>query len=123
MAELRDHSLEELVEQVQALPALATDDQVRSVARLGARCTIEISDSLRQLSGVMHGAKASLVGRMDTMGGHLQELESAISEASEKASEQTESLVTWTKVLAACTAMYTLITAGLLIASVLSLPG
>jgi hypothetical protein len=47
---LRNESIEQVLERVQALTSVASQDQVQSVMALLARCTIESSKNLRETS-------------------------------------------------------------------------
>ena len=111
--DLRKQSIEELVNNVQQLSAVASKPQVQSVAAVAARCVIELSDSMRETAGTIFQMKKTLATDLPTL---TKELKAAASEAS----QQTAALVRWTKVLVFATITYVVITAGLLIAAILS---
>ena len=102
---LKDQPIEDVLNQVQGFAAMASESQVRSMAALLARCTIEVAASLGQVWGGLFDVKKALVN------------------ASVESAQQTAALVRWTKVLAWMTGAYTIITGGLLIVGFLSLRG
>ncbi len=61
---LQSVPIEDLVNQVQALAAVASEPQVRSVAALAARCTIELVGSVGQLWAGLFDVKKSLAERL-----------------------------------------------------------
>jgi len=103
--------IEELLNQVQALAAVASDGQVRSVLAVVARCTIEVSEKLAQFSDNISQAQKIL-------GARLSELNSNLEKSSTETLSQTAALVQWTKVLVFVTAAYTLITCGILLVTI-----
>jgi hypothetical protein len=116
--DLRKESIEDLVNKVQALASVASQGQVQSLAALAGRLTIEVSESLRDLSGNLFTAKRQMVERMDLLTAELKTLNVGLQQSSEHAEEQTKALVLWTKVLVGVTAAYTLITGGLLFVAI-----
>ena len=110
--DLRSRPLEDLVNNVQQLTAVASRPQVQSVAALAARCVIELSDSLGQTSGAIFQTKKTLAI-------HLPALTEGLKTASAEASRQTAALVRWTKVLVFVTLAYVLMTGGLLLVAIL----
>ena len=112
--DLRNESIEGLVNNVQALSAVASQGQVQSLAALAGRLTIEVSDSLRDLSGNVFIAKKQGIERMDLLTAELKILNLGLKESSTQAEQLTKGLVFWTKVLVFVTAAYTLLTGGLL---------
>lgn len=99
---LREQPIEDVLEQVQGLQAVADKSAVQSVGALVARCTIEVAGSLGNVWAGLHDVKKTL------------------SQASAEASAQTAALVRWTKVLVIVTIAYTMITGGLLLVAILS---
>jgi hypothetical protein len=99
--DLRSQSIERVLSEVQGLSAVGTDLQVRSIMALIARCAVEVGDRLAQLSMELDRSRAEM------------------ARASETSSRHTAALVQWTKVLAVMTGLYTLLTLGLLVASIL----
>jgi hypothetical protein len=112
--DLRKESIEGLVNNVQALQAVASQGQVQSLAALAGRLTIEVSDSLKGLSGNLFVAKKQVVERMDLLTAELKVLNLGLQKSSAQAEKLTQGLVFWTKVLVYVTAAYTIITGGLL---------
>lgn len=113
--DLRKESIEDLVNNVQALASVASQGQVQSLAALAGRLAIEISDSLSGLSGNVFTAKKQMVDRMDLLTGELKVLNLGLKESSVQAEKHTKALALWTKVLVGVTAAYTVITGGLLV--------
>src|SRR5262245_48264792 len=95
---LRERSIEDLVNNVQALASVASQSQVQSVAALGARLTIEIAGGLSDLSGNIFTAKRQLVERMDSLTTEIKAAASSMDNASREASKQSAALVHWTRV-------------------------
>lgn len=147
---LRDQSLDDLLARVQGLTTVGSDDQVRSIMAVFARCTTEISDRARQLSedlnqakkilgerlteltaqinastaqasADMQGAKQAVVPVLAEFVSELKRTRLSISEASSTASKGTDALVRWTKTLVFATIVYVLITGGLLTVSLMQL--
>lgn len=112
--DLRKESIEGLVNNVQALASVASQGQVQSLAALAGRLTIEVSDSLRDLSGNLIIAKKQAIEHMDLLTAELKTLNVGLKESSTQAEKLTNGLVFWTKVLVFVTAAYTIITGGLL---------
>jgi outer membrane murein-binding lipoprotein Lpp len=114
MPELGAKSIDEVVNEVQALAAVASQPQVRSVAAVLGRCTIELAQSVNQLSGTVFVAKQQLTERLDQLNTQLERSREEMAAATREAGKYTAALVFWTKVLVGVTAIYTLITGGLL---------
>ena len=114
---LRDHSIEDLVNGVQALASVASQSQVQSIAALGGRLTIEVSEGLNNLSGTLFTAKKQLVERMDALTTEIKSASMSMDNASREASKQTAAMVRWTRILVIVTGIYTLLTGGLLVAT------
>jgi len=93
--DLKSQPIEKFLNEVQGLASVADESQVRSILALVARCTIEVSDRLTQLS-------------------------TELERSSDIASQHTAALVRWTRVLVFVTAAYTLLTGGLLLATIFS---
>ena len=110
--DLRSRPIEDLVNNVQQLAAVASKAQVQSVAALAARCVTELSDSLGQTSGAIFQTKKTLAIQ-------LPALTEGLNTASAQASEQTGALVRWTKALVFVTIAYVLMTGGLLAVALL----
>ena len=123
---LKDEPIEAFVNNVQQLAAVASQAQVQSVAALLARLTIETAGSLENVWAGLHDVKKALVessGRLErTLADASGRVEKAVIDASDGSSKQTAALVRWTKVLVVATIVYTLITGGLLIATILKNP-
>ena len=147
---LRQQNLDDLVARVQGLATVATADEVKSIITVFARCTLELSDRAQQLSedmneaqkilgerlarltgqmkestdqgsADMQGAKESIVPVLAEFVGELKRTRVTIDGAASAASEGTDALVRWTKVLVFATIVYVLITGGLLAVSLLQL--
>ena len=58
--QLRQQSIEQVVEQVQALASVASKPQVQSVMKVIARCTIELSDNLAAAASEIKSATGEL---------------------------------------------------------------
>lgn len=114
MPDLGEKSIDDVVNEVQMLAAVASQPQVRSVAAVVGRCTIELAQTMRELSGTVFTAKQHLTERLDQLNSRLDRVREEMAAASREASKYTAALVFWTKVLVGVTAVYTLITAGLL---------
>jgi hypothetical protein len=141
---LRDQSIEDLLKRVQGLAAVASKDQVQSIMAVLARCTIELADQAKQLSGDINHAKTILGTRLSELTAQikaasdqasadinatkaaflpalaeliseLKQTRLTISEASSVASQGTSALVKWTKVLAFVTIVYAAATLGMLL--------
>ena len=117
--DLRQKSLEDVVNEVQALAAVATDAQVRSIAAVLARCTISLSDGMQSLHDITYTAEMQLVGRLDQLGIQLKSHEMAMTAASKESSEQTKNILAWNKALVIVTGVYTLVSFLLLLATLL----
>ena len=115
--DLRSQSFEDLVNNVQGFTAMASKSQVQSVAALAARCTIEMSDRFNELSETVLTAKKALVVGVETLTAELKKSREALEHASAESANHTQALVGWTKALVLFTALYTLITGGLLAAT------
>lgn len=111
---LRTQSIEDLLNRVQSLAAVASKDEVQSVMAVVARCTLEIGDALKQLSADIQHAQKILGTRLSELNDQLQRTQSEMSAASEVTSKHTAALVKWTKVMAVATALYAVLTGGLL---------
>lgn len=111
---LRTQSIEDLLNRVQSLAAVASKDEVQSVMVVVARCTLEIGDALKQLSADIQHAQKILGTRLSELNDQLQRTQSEMSAASEVTSKHTAALVKWTKVMAVATALYAVLTGGLL---------
>ena len=118
--DLRSKSLEDVVNEVQALAAVASESQVRSIAAVAARCTIELADGMRGLSDVAFTAKKQIVERLDALGTQIKAHEHALTSASNETSAQTKVLLKWNKALVIVTGVYTLVSFLLLIATVVT---
>jgi hypothetical protein len=116
---LRAKTLEDAVNEVQGLAAVATESQVRSVAQLLARCTLALADGMSELSGIGFTAKRQLVERLDILGAQLKAHEAAMTKASKEATEQTNTLLKWNKALVIATGIYTFLTFVLVLATIL----
>jgi len=109
--DLRKETIEGLVNNVQALASVASQGQVQSLAALAGRLTIEVSDSLRDLSGNVFTAKKQMVERMDSLTAELTTLHVGLKESSVQAEKHTKALVIWTGALVVVTFAYTVISA------------
>ena len=117
---LGDLPIEEVLNQVQGLAAVASQAQVQSVGALGARLTIEVSRALLELSRNVFTAKKQLVERMDSLTAEIKTASDSMNRAAVESSKQTAAMVKWTRTLVIVTAVYTLITGGLLWATIVS---
>jgi hypothetical protein len=120
---LQAQSVEDLLNQVQGLAAVASEPQVRSVAALAARCTIELAAGMGQLSAGLFDAKRLLADRLTELSTELRAFKTEVANASTQATAQTQALVLWTRVLVGVTALYTLLTGGLLLVALKKLGG
>jgi hypothetical protein len=118
-ANLRDQSIEDVLNQVQGLQAMAPEGQVRSVAAIAARCAIEVGEGVDRLSGAMTTVATTFGVRLGELNTQLDAARSEMAAASRDASEQTKALVRWTKVLAFATGAYVVVSAILVAVTVL----
>lgn len=105
---LKDQSIEDVLNQVQGLMTVADQSAIQSVGALAARLTIEMAGMLQNVFDGLHNGKKT-----------LSEVRRTLSDASIEASSHTAALVRWTKVLAWLTGAYALLTGGLLVATIL----
>lgn len=119
--DIRNHSIDFYLNKVQGLASVASKDQVQSVMAVVARCTVEIGDTLKQLSADIQHAQRILGTRLSELNNLLQKAQSEMATASKTTSEQTASLARWTKVMAYATAFYVILTGGLLVIALLAL--
>lgn len=117
--DLKNQSIEALLNDVQDLATVGTKGQIQSVAALAARLVIELSSGLGDVSATVITAKKQLVDRMDQLTAELATLRTSFKQASDDAGAQTRALVRWTKVLVFVTGVYTVITGGLLVAALI----
>lgn len=119
---LREQRIEDLLNRVEGLAAVAAQAEVQSVMAVVARCTIEIGGSLAQVSGDIQQAQTILGARLAEFTEQLRQTRSEMSRSSDVASRYTGALVRWTKVLGFVTAAYTLLTGGLLLVAAFGSP-
>jgi hypothetical protein len=118
-----DRSLAQLLEEVQGLQTVADAGQVRSIMAVVAKCTQELGASLGAVAGGLFDAKRLLADRLTELSTELRALKTEVATASTQASAQTQALVFWTRVLVGVTALYTLLTGGLLFVALKRLGG
>jgi len=116
---LRAKSLEDVVNEVQALSAVASQPQMRSVAAVLGRSTLALTDGMQSLQDITFTAKKQIVERLDELSVQIKALQQALTTASNEASAQTRSILKWNKALVLVTGIYTLISLALLLATVL----
>ena len=104
--------------EVQQIASVGSQQQIQSVAAVAARCTIALADGMADLSGMAFTAKQQIVDRLDKLSARLEAHENALKAASNDASAQTRNLLGWNKALVIVTGVYTLISFGLLLATV-----
>ncbi len=119
---LRDQRIEDLLNGVQGLAAMAAKDEVQSIMALVARCTLEIGDALTKLSGDIQQAEGILGRRLSELSDQLQQTRSEMATAAEAAENHTAALVKWTRVLAFLTGVYAVLTGGMLIVALVGSP-
>ena len=117
--QLRSKSLDDVVNGVQALAAVASAPQVKSIAAVAARCAIEFADSIKALNDMVFTAKKQMVERLDALGAQIKAHEQAMTAASEETSRQTQTILSWNRALVIVTGIYTLISFSLLLVTIL----
>jgi hypothetical protein len=118
-----DRPLAQLLEEVQGLQTVAAPGEVRSVMAVVAKCTQELGASLGQVAGGLFDAKRLLADRLTELSTEVRALKTEVATASTQATAQTQALVLWTRVLVGVTALYTLLTGGLLFVALKRLGG
>jgi hypothetical protein len=123
--DLRDKSIDDLVNAVQTSVLAPSSNNPQSIMAVVARCTIELSDRADQLSkGInqvskdINNAKRAFLEMFADLTTQLKKTHESISAGSAEASRGTEALVRWTRVLVFATIAYVVITGLLLLASV-----
>src|SRR5687767_5204496 len=94
---------------------MASAGQVKSVAAIAARCTIEVGDKVAELAQVIKVAEQRVGGGVAELVTQLDAVRRDANESSRITSEQTHALVRWTKVLAFVTGAYALMRGGMLL--------
>lgn len=117
---LREQSIEDVLNQVQALQAMASEGQVRSVAAIAARCAIEVGDRVHELSSSISAAQEVFGTGLAELNSQLHRARAEMATASNEASNRTKALVRWTRVLAVATGAYVIMTGLLVLVTVLS---
>jgi len=115
---LKSGSIEEYVNRIEGIRTLGAQSEIQPVAALAAKLVVELTGGLNDLSSVAITAKMQLVQRMDLLTGELATLRASLKQASDDAGAQTKALVSWTRVLVVVTGVYTLLTGGLLWATI-----
>jgi hypothetical protein len=105
----RDRSIDELLSEIRV------EGWPKPIGALAARLTIEMAGSLESVWAGLHDVKKALVESS-------ARLEKALVDASDSSGKADAALVRWTKVLVFATIAYTLLTGGLLIATILKRP-
>jgi len=120
--DLRGQRVEDLLNRVQGLAAAAAKDEIQSIMAVVARCTLEVSDTLVQLSGDIQQAQKILSTRLSELNTELQKTREVMATASDVASKQTAALVRWRKILVFVTAAYTVIAGRMLLVTLFGSP-
>lgn len=110
---LSDQSIEEIVAKIDN--AAYSRPELSAMAILAARLTLELTGGVRELSGNVFIAKKQLVERLDALTTEIKSAQIEMAKSSAEASQQTKSLVRWTRTLVWATIAYTVITGGLLL--------
>lgn len=114
MASSKDFREQPIEELIRAVEGQYIDAGVmKAAARLAARLTFDLANTLGEVRAGLFDVKKSLVEQGSG-------LTTALSAASTQASQQTDALVRWTKTLVLVTGAYTFITGGLLIVAIWS---
>ena len=106
---LKDRSIEDVLSEIRV------EGWPKPIGALAARLTIEMAGSLGNVWAGLHDVKKALLQSSE-------KLEKALVDASDSSGRQTAALVRWTKVLVIATIAYTLLTGGLLVATILKNP-
>lgn len=115
-ARLSNEPIDRILSEFDAIAA-AHGPTAPALAALAARLTGDLTRSLGDLTGMIFTAKKQMVERMDALAVEIKAAQIAMKGAAHEAAEHSKGLVRWTKALVFTTIAYTLITGGLLIAT------